>query len=85
MRAVNDMLGKNKYSFSLWAILSLITCGLYHIYHEYRMTVDICNKLNLPQSYEPALSVLLTSFGLHPIADAIQQSLINRYYGSHQI
>lgn len=85
MEAINAMLGRTKYSFLLWALFTIITCGLYHIYHEYRKTVDICQVRGSKNSYEPLISVVLAVFGLSILADAIQQSLINRYYGDEHL
>ena len=85
INAVNDILKSEKYSFILWFLLTLITCGLYHIYHEYRMTLDIANALGFKDSHEPLISIVLTALGLGIVADAIQQSLINRYYGSETL
>ena len=31
--AVNEILGKNRYSFLMWFLLTILTCGIYHIYH----------------------------------------------------
>ena len=84
MEAVNYMLRENKYSWLLWLILTIITCGLYHIYHEYRKCFDIEKCLN-QRSHEPVISVVLTIFGLPFVADAVQQSMINRYYGSNAL
>ena len=85
MKAVNSMLKEEKYSFLLWLLLTFITCGIYHIYHEYRKTQDICACLNLQNSNEPVVNLILSIFGLSIVADALQQSLINRYYGSNEL
>ena len=85
MNAVNDMINEEKYSFVHWFLFTLVTCGLYHIYHEYRMTEDICRGLKIEGSNEPLVNLLLSIFGLSIVADAIQQSLINRYYGNDKL
>lgn len=83
--AVNDMLKQNKYDFWHWLLFTLLTCGLYHIYHEYRKSTDIVAVMGTPNSYEPLLSVLLTCFSLHMVADAVQQVQINKFYGSDKL
>ena len=85
MEAINAMLKKPKYSFAAWAILTLITLGLYHIYHEYRKSQDIDQALGRSSSVEPLVVILLTVFGLALVADAIQQSSINSYFGHHAL
>ncbi|MBT3980292.1 MAG: DUF4234 domain-containing protein [Bacteriovoracaceae bacterium] len=83
--AVNDIINEEKYSFVHWFLFTIITCGLYHIYHEYRMTEDICRGLELKDSNEPLVNLMLSVFGLCIVADAIQQGLINKYYGSDEL
>jgi len=82
MRAVNAMLGQEKYSWGMWALLSLVTCGIYHVYHEYRKSEDIARVLGRGGSNDGIVNLLLTLFGLGVIADAIQQARINEHFGS---
>lgn len=81
MLAVNEMLVEDKYSFWRWLLLTLVTCGLYHVYHEYRMSEDIARIAERPDNNDGLVSLLLTIFGLSVVADAIQQSHINAYFG----
>lgn len=81
VKAVNVMLGEEKYSWGWWLFLTIVTFGLYHIYHEYRQATDIEHKAGGVQ-HLVLLSVALSCFGLAPVCDAIQQSHINRYFGS---
>jgi len=85
MIAVNIMIQQIKYKFLPWLFLSIITCGLYHIYHEWRKSSDIAIALKKPESQEPIINVLLSVFGLSIVADAIQQAEINKYYGSTEL
>ena len=80
--ALNDMLREPKYSFGKWFLLSLVTCGIYHVYHEYRKTTDLVAIVKGASGNEPLICLLLSFFGLTFVADAIQQSLINRHHGS---
>ena len=82
MQAVNEMLRQQKYSFGKWFLLTLATCGLYHLYHEYRKSTDRLLVMKDQNPNEPIICLLLTMFGLWIVADAIQQSHINRHYGS---
>ena len=81
MLALNDMLKQEKYSFWSWLIFSVITCGLYHIYHEYRMGSDIALCDKAANQNLPLVCLLLSLFGLTVVADAIQQFHINQFYG----
>lgn len=85
MQAVNYMLGEQKYNFLPWLLLTIVTCGLYHIYHEYRKSTDIAKSSNEPSSSEPVVSIVLTCVGLAFVADAVQQSSINAYFGNTEI
>lgn len=85
MKAVNQMLKEEKYHFLHWFLLTLITCGIYHIYHEYRKTTDIALVMKDHDQNEALVSLLLTIFGMSLIVDAIQQTHINRYYGSTKL
>jgi hypothetical protein len=86
MRATNFMIKKEKYRFWPWAGLTLITCGLWHIYHEYRLSQDISLALGKgPSDISPIVHLLLSIFALSIIADALQQSEINSYFGSNEL
>lgn len=84
-KAVNHMLGQERYKFGLWFILTLVTCGLYNIYYEYFLAQGLTEaqeKHGLPKSKDlPVLSLVLTIVGLNVVADAIQQNEINKYFG----
>ncbi len=83
MRAVNFMINKEKYNFWIWAGLTLITCGIWHIYHEYRLSSDISMAMGKgPSDITPIVHLLLSVFVLSVIADALQQSEINNYFGN---
>lgn len=85
MKAVNVMIREERYSFWLWLLLVIVTGGLYHIYHEYRMSNDIAKAMGDSSTNEGILAVVLTVCLLWIVADAIQQSHINRYFGSHKL
>jgi len=91
-RAVNYLLGQQRYSFWLWFFLTLITCGLYNIYYEYYLAqglVEAQEKLGR-QKYKdlPVLSLIITLISflstvvfLNIVTDAIQQNEINKLFG----
>jgi len=85
MRAINHLLGQERYSFWLWFFLTLITCGLYHIYYEYYMAQGIVEAQDsrgyLRSKDLPVLSLILTIIGLNIVTDAIQQNEINKFFG----
>ncbi|MBF0313383.1 MAG: DUF4234 domain-containing protein [Oligoflexia bacterium] len=82
MIAVNDLLGREEFTFLSWALLTLVTCGLYHIYFEYRMArviIELQERHGVaPEYLLPAISLTLTFFQLWIITDAIQQNEINK-------
>jgi hypothetical protein len=79
--AVNHMIGQRKYSFWPWFLLSVITCGFYHLYHEYIKSEDIAIVMGDQNKVEPALHLILNVFGFKIVADALQQDQINRFFG----
>ncbi len=84
MNAINEMLNTRKYIFFSWFFLTIITCGLYHVYHEYMKSNDIDLALGTG-SNSPVVVIILSVCGLAFVADAIQQSGINRYYGNDSL
>lgn len=81
MLAINALLKEEKYKFWTWFLLTLVTCGIYHIYHEYRKSSDLAAAMKDQSPNEPLVVLLLLIFGLFFVADAIQQSHINRHFG----
>ena len=82
IRALNYMLREERFSFLLWFLLTIATCGLFNIYYEYIMAqgiVEVQRREGKPITNElPVLSLVLSIFGLHMITDAIQQNEINK-------
>ena len=64
--------------------MSILTCGLFHVYYEYKMGValiEIQEKYGLRIDNNLALiSLILALFGLSVVVDAIQQNEINKVY-----
>jgi len=82
--ALNVMLQEQRYSFGMWLLLTIVTCGIYHVYHEYKKTSDIM-RIEGRDGGEPILVAVLTLFGMSIVADAIQQTHINRHFGSDAV
>lgn len=82
INAVNAIIKEQKYSFGMWFLLTLVTCGLYHLYHEYRLSSDLVKHIEGLNENEAILTVGLAAFGMSLVADAIQQSHINKFYGA---
>jgi hypothetical protein len=85
IEAVNAMLRQPKYSFLPWLLLSLVTCGIYHIYHEWRKSDDIARVTGHTGSNDALVAVILTILALGWVNDAMQQARINEYFGSNAL
>lgn len=84
-RAANFMLQEERYDSWRWFLLCLVTCGLYHLYHEYRIGGDIGRCTGKTDQTFALLHLGLAVVGLSIIADAIQQSEINAFFGSNAL
>jgi hypothetical protein len=79
---MNTLLGREEFDFVKWLLLSMLTCGLYHIYYEYKMGSEL--QIWLAQNgyaVNPNLGLVglvLSCIGLTIVADAIYQSELNR-------
>ena len=82
IRTLNFLLKEQRFSFILWFFVSIITCFIFNVYYEYIMAkaiIELQNKRGIQSSNDlPVLSLLLSIFGFHVIADAIQQYEINK-------
>ena len=85
MDTLNAWLKRDEFSFWLWFFLTIVTCGLFALYYEYKMAMGINevqaeNGLLVDQNL-PILCVLLALFGVGIASLAIQQYHINKLYG----
>ena len=80
-RAINALLGTNKYSFWKWFLLTIITCGIYYIYNTWAVAQDVVilqKSYKLPESSHLSLvSSLLAVFGFAILSEALVQKDIN--------
>ena len=83
-RVLNAFLGARRFDFWQWFLLTIVTCGIYHLYTEYVMgntIMEIQRNLGRPVSTNVGLlSVVVALFGTTIVADAIQQHEINEFY-----
>jgi len=80
IQAVNEMIQREKYSFLKWLFFVLITFGLYHLYHEYKICSDIEKVHDRLYSNMPILHLLISIMGMSIVADALQQEEINKFF-----
>ena len=84
IRVWNKLLGWEKYGFWKWLLLTIVTFGLYHIYHEYLMGQDMVvvqRRLGVAVAEQlPLISVLLAALAIPFVADAIQQHELHKLY-----
>lgn len=83
--AMNSLLGRDEYNFWLWLGVCLITCGLFHVYYQYKLGTDLDNYLRLrggtAQTHFGVLGLIISLFALSVIADAIFQQEFNKLVG----
>lgn len=83
MEICNQLIGGEEFSFWPWLFLTFITCGLYHIYYQYKMgmvIVDIQRNKNA-NVFEnlPIISILVTVLGFPMIVDCVHQAELNKF------
>jgi len=79
------ILKEERYKFWHWALFTLITFGFYHFYHEYKKTLDLKKFSPEMGETEPILIIVIIALGLTPVADAVQQHHINKYFEKPRI
>lgn len=82
MQACNALVGRQEFNWTTWFLLSIITCGIYHVFYQYQMAtviVEAQQKWGMPifQSL-PVASVLVSLFGGSVIVDCMHQHEINK-------
>lgn len=82
MEACNVLLKRREFSFWTWLLLTILTCGIYHIFYQYKMgaaIVEIQQLMNRDVFDKlPLLSVIVTILGLSIVVDCIHQNEINK-------
>ena len=77
IETLNYLLKEERYSFWKVYLLSLLTCGIYFIFHEYKKAEEIATITGKDSDSDPLLAVVLSFFGLSIVFDAIAQSKLN--------
>lgn len=83
IKQINILAGDVKDGFFKWFFLSLITLGIYHVYHEYKMSehiLELQDKYGTKKSSKefPLLCLLISLFGFFIIIDFVHQEEINK-------
>jgi hypothetical protein len=80
IRDYNAMIRRKEYSFLRWFFFTLLTLGIYHIYHEYKLTRDFCLLNNIVEDVEliSILAGVISATGMWIFVDVYQQILLNR-------
>jgi hypothetical protein len=62
MVACNELLGRREFSWTVWILLTILTCGIYHFFYQYKMGAvinEIQHQRDLPVTEGlPVLSVV---------------------------
>lgn len=77
IKALNYLLGTEKYTAWKVYLLCIVTCGLYLIYFEYQKAQDVKALRNDTESSDEVLAVILTILGFHWVWDAFTQTKLN--------
>lgn len=76
---------RHRYSFWKWAVLSLITLSLWHIFHEWKKSQDIATLSMRERGLDGVLAVILSILGFSIVIDAIHQSFINQEFTPKEV
>lgn len=83
MRSCNALLDRQEFSWGVWLILSILTCGIYHLFYQYKMGAAI-NEIQRDCDMAvtdglPVLSVIAAILGVGIVADCIHQYELNKF------
>ena len=68
-------------SVGLCIVLSIVTCGIYGIYWNYKMGQALDEARGTPGGSQGIVYLLLSLFGLDIVAFALMQSELNKFQG----
>ncbi len=80
---IKDALGRQDINPALEIVLGIVTCGLYFIYLVYKypqLMLEMQSRVGLPRNDVSLISLLVTIFGLFPVAMFIIQSELNKIW-----
>ena len=82
MEACNAFIKRQEFDFWIVLLFSIITCGIYFIFYQYKMGSVIVEIQELygTRVFErlPLISVFATIFGLSIVVDCIHQDELNK-------
>lgn len=87
MQACNVLLETERFNFLIWFLLCILTCGIYHVFYQYKMgreIVEIQKKYGFKPSHElPNLSLWVTVInmfvtGVPFVVDVVPQMELNK-------
>lgn len=83
MRSCNELLDRQEFSWGIWLLLCILTCGIYHLFYQYKMGAainEIQEDLRMPVTDGlPVLSVIAAILGVGLVADCIHQHELNKF------
>ena len=79
IETLNALLKEQKYSFLKLMLFSLLTCGIYYVYHQYMKSKDFLTVMKQPSDSDPILAAVLAIVGLNFVHDAILQTKLNEF------
>jgi hypothetical protein len=77
IETLNYLLKKEQYSFWKVYLFTVLTCGIYLIFHEYQKAVELAKITGKERDSDPILAVVLSLLGFSIVFDAIVQSKLN--------
>jgi len=81
IKTLNIIFKEERYNIWKLSLFTILTCGIYFIYFEYRKSVDfaVVMKPGHTDDSDAVIAVILSIFGFNFIYDAILQGKINEY------
>lgn len=84
IKTLNYLLKEDRFSYWRMYIFTVLTCGIYFVYHEYKKAEAFQNFLakETPakvDTSDPVLAAVLCVIGFNFVYDAILQTKINEY------
>ena len=82
IKTLNYLLKEERFSYLKLSLFSLLTCGVYFVYHEYKKAEAFQDFLGRETPHkidtsDPFLAAVLSVLGLNFVYDAILQTKIN--------
>ena len=90
IKTLNYLLKEERFSYLKLSLFSLLTCGVYFVYHEYKKAEAFQDFLSreTPQKIDtsdPFLAAILSVLLLNFVYDALLQTKINEYLNAQAL